>query len=195
MFIISDNKGNYIKRKSCNNRSVTTKLEEAEQFNQLTKAENVISALSRTLKVGHEWRAERFSSSGILNAEYKKVSLDELKDKVKDAAEILATYRGNKDYLIDMLSEADKEISDILHYIEFFNFSASDGYKLSKALKDVRLRRREIKNQIEIIEYINSSTGTSISEGHLNRQLEAISEKQYTPRVLNELFESRTKKN
>ena len=94
-----------------------------------------------------------------------------------------------------MLSEADKEISDILHYIEFFNFSASDGYKLSKALKDVRLRRREIKNQIEIIEYINSSTGTSISEGHLNRQLEAISEKQYTPRVLNELFESRTKKN
>lgn len=49
------------------------------------------------------------------------------------------------------LSELDKEEQDILHYIEFNDFNASDGYKICKVLKGVREQRRICK--IKLTEY------------------------------------------
>lgn len=52
---------------------------------------------------------------------------------------------------IDMLSEQlsimDSKEQDVLHFIEFGKINARDGYKLAKALKDIRKERRQIKNK------------------------------------------------
>lgn len=48
-------------------------------------------------------------------------------------------------------SNIDLKQQDVLHYIENNNFSACEGYKLSKQLKDIRNERREIKTEIEAI--------------------------------------------
>lgn len=88
-----------------------------------------------------------------------------------------------------MESEVDKEISDIMHFIEFYNFSASDGYKLCKALKDLRLRRRKIKNELELINIINMHSLNNVASGQTNKAIDNLDNKKYAPRVLQELFD------
>lgn len=47
------------------------------------------------------------------------------------------------------LSNIDLEQQDILHYIENNNLNAGGYAKAGKLLKDVRLRRRDIKNDLD----------------------------------------------
>jgi phage host-nuclease inhibitor protein Gam len=49
-------------------------------------------------------------------------------------------------------SEAEKienQIMDVLHVIEGRRFSASQGFKLANILKHLRMKRREVKNEIK----------------------------------------------
>lgn len=46
----------------------------------------------------------------------------------------------------------EKETQDLLHLIELTSFDACKGYKLSKDIQDVRIRRRELKDQNEVLE-------------------------------------------
>ena len=90
--------------------------------------------------------------------------------------------------MLDEESNIDKQISDILHYIEFYNFSASDGYKLCKALKELRLRRKDIKNELDLIGIITTHTCNNIANGNTNKAIDNLGKRQYAPRVLNDLF-------
>lgn len=47
------------------------------------------------------------------------------------------------------LSNVDLEEQDILHYIENNNLNAGGYAKVGKILKDVRIRRRDIKNDLD----------------------------------------------
>ena len=131
------------------------------------------------------------SSNDKINSSYTEVDIDDLKKSINDLSEKLTTLKGNKEWLLDEESNIDKQISDILHYIEFYNFSASDGYKLCKALKELRLRRRDVKNKIELISIINTHTCNNIANGNTNKAIDNLSKKQYVPRVLNDLFVNR----
>lgn len=96
--------------------------------------------------------------------------------------------RKHRHELVAELSNVDKEITDIEHYIEFYSLSASRGYKTSKMLKDCLQRRREIKDEIELINRISVMSVGHIANGKGRNDLEKIKHKQYTPRVLSELF-------
>jgi len=52
------------------------------------------------------------------------------------------------------ITKLQEETQDLLHMIEMVNFNARDGYKLSKALKEVRKRRRELKDENQLLEPI-----------------------------------------
>lgn len=54
-------------------------------------------------------------------------------------------------------SIADIKQSDILHYIENHNLNASQSCKLVKQLKKVRKERREIKNEIDVIQSLKDT--------------------------------------
>ena len=93
--------------------------------------------------------------------------------------------------LQDDLQQADLETSDILHEIELINFAASDGYCLAKRLKRVRQRRRQVKNEKELLNYIKQWTD---QHQHLRLTLHKVcaslrqrqevqGTRQYTPRV------------
>lgn len=96
--------------------------------------------------------------------------------------------RERRHELVTELSNVDKEITDIEHYIEFYSLSASRGYKVSKMLKDCFQRRREIKDEIEMLNRISVMNVGHIANGKGRDDLEKIKHKQYTPRVLSELF-------
>lgn len=75
------------------------------------------------------------------------------------------------------LSDIDKEINDIYHYIEFSNLDAYRGWKAYKMLKDKLNERRRIKN--------NLSSATRLSQTIKAKRLKINNEhktKKYTPR-------------
>lgn len=101
----------------------------------------------------------------------------------------LRQYRLNLNY---MLSEVDKEICDIMHYIEFYNLDAAKGYKTYKMLKDCRLRRRKIKDEYEkvsaaITVFANDDLIDKLKNAL--HQMKGLDARTYKPRVLAELFE------
>lgn len=58
----------------------------------------------------------------------------------------------------EKLSQKDMELSDLDHYIEIHNLNAPKLAKTGKLRKTLREERREIKNNIEMIEVIKKFT-------------------------------------
>ena len=101
----------------------------------------------------------------------------------------LRQYQVNLNYL---LSQVDKEICDIMHYIEFNSLDAANGYKMYKMLRDCRMRRRKIKDDMEMVDASLQALGDQTLLEKLKiclKRMESLDYRQYHPRVLTELFE------
>lgn len=59
--------------------------------------------------------------------------------------------------ITEELSNADLEQQDVLHYIENNNLNAGGYAKVGKLLKDIRLRRRDIKNDLDILNAVRDN--------------------------------------
>ena len=200
-YVITDGES-YISINLC---SITKNFYNAKIFDKLNTANNVFkSSIAKSFKhmgfrveeigmnVNNTVNVNNSSTSNEkINSSYTEVDVDDLKESINELSEKFTTLKGNKEWLFDEESNIDKQISDILHYIEFYNFSASDGYKLCKVLKELRLRRRDVKNKIELISIINTHTCNNIANGNTNKAIDNLSKKQYVPRVLNDLFVNR----
>lgn len=119
-----------------------------------------------------DYNKELFNYANKLNKEYKQLSTKE--------------------------SQVDCAISDILHYIEFNNFNACQGYKLANMLKQYRIERREIKCEKQQIDILLNNTLKSISSESVKKRFNDIEissycNKNYKPKVLVELFEGSVK--
>lgn len=93
-----------------------------------------------------------------------------------------------RDTLTYELSKVDAEIEDILHAAEFYNLNACEGYKLYKMLRDARIKRRKLKDYIEVVGYIERATGKDFANNVGSKSILGKETREYTPRVLNELF-------
>lgn len=91
--------------------------------------------------------------------------------------------------LIDQLSTVDKELQDCLHYIEFNNLNAAQGYKAYKMVRERRLQRRSIKNELDVLTAFLSKNYGKTAAGEVQDVVEKINQRLYKPRVLTELFE------
>ena len=69
------------------------------------------------------------------------------------------TDRNNE--LSQQLSRVDSEQDDILHFLELATYDAVTMMRVTKRLKEVRERRREIKNEIAIIQKICCRIGVA----------------------------------
>lgn len=96
--------------------------------------------------------------------------------------------------LNSIISQTDLELVDMLHYIEFHKFSACEGYKLCKKIQEICDRRRNAKNKLQIINTTKMQSYSSIISGSAADNIEKITKKQYTPRVLSTLFEDNQSK-
>lgn len=80
--------------------------------------------------------------------------MEELIKTIKAFAEILNDIDNVWSELHEKLKQYELESNDLLHEIELTNFNACEGYILAKKLKEVRQRRREVKNKQEILQYV-----------------------------------------
>lgn len=110
--------------------------------------------------------------------------LKEMLDKIPHQIEMLRLE----------LSLCDKERSDILHLIELSNFNASEGYRLSRDLQITQRKRREVKNELHILQQIKDDVGVHRPLVHQASSVEKIFakssvKKKYTPRVRKDFTE------
>lgn len=61
--------------------------------------------------------------------------------------EIEAEIRKEMKTLSVVLGDIDGKVNDILHFIEFEKYSASEGARLLKQLKSLRQERRDVKDR------------------------------------------------
>lgn len=173
----------------CSSKSVATVFTE-------DKATHVLGALPKILQK-YDWGVERgpadpvtLKDIQIASSNYVHVDSSELFEQITCASEIIVKAVGNAKHLQKMLQAADMELNDLEHFIEFFNFSASDGYKLAKLIQNVRRRRRDIKNEMRRINILIGVDATSLASGKTVANLASVDNQQYTPRVLLKMFES-----
>ena len=110
-------------------------------------------------------------------------------DKLSDLNGLARDALHRKEELLQQLSDVDKELSDVNHYIEFVNLNAAQGYKAYKMIKERRIKRRSIKNELLVLEII---LGKKINESvtdEISKAVEGMDGRMYKPRVLKELFD------
>lgn len=110
-------------------------------------------------------------------------------DKATDMSNIANEAINRKRKLCQELSLVDKELCDILHYIEFCNLNAAQGYKAYKMIKERRIIRRSIKNELNVLNIILSKKISETATDKINKCVAGMDKRTYEPRVLKELFD------
>ena len=108
---------------------------------------------------------------------------------ISRAADRLIRYISELD---EKLSEIDKQQCDVLHFIEKYDLNACDGFKAYKLLKEIRMERRVIKNEIRKAQLLNKEDLRKMDLSNLAVKMsEQDKHTDYTPRILTELFDLR----
>lgn len=110
-------------------------------------------------------------------------------DKVSGLNGLASEALHRKDNLLSQLSKIDQELSDINHYIEFVNLNAAQGYKAYKMIKDRRIIRRSIKNELDVLNIILGKKISETATDEIQKAISGMDKRIYEPRVLNELFD------
>lgn len=186
---------NYLGQDCFGGYTLTTDINRACVFKNADKANNFMKAKPKVAK-GKSYQICEASESHIggdnsKSYEYLPVDFNETTELLNSLEGKLYALNNNVDYWNGELSRVDKKICDLMHYIEFNNFSACDGYKLAKALKECRQERRVIKNKLEYTSIIKASSCKMIAQGKTLDSIRGLENKSYTPRVLKELFDKK----
>ena len=151
-YVVSVGNGLYLK--TSNGSKVTSNKDLAYRWGTREKASNVVRTFS-----GHfpEACVEMSDSLQQIKEEVKEsfskeYSLQEVTDLLKDLS-LFLSYR--KRVLNKLMSDSDKQIVDIEHEAECNKYNVCDGYKCYKKLHDIRVKRREAKDELEQIGYLS----------------------------------------
>lgn len=110
-------------------------------------------------------------------------------DKVSNLNGLAKEAQERRNILLKKLSQVDKELCDIYHYIEFCNLNAAQGYKSYKMIKDRRIKRRSIKNELDILNIILGKKISDSVTDEIQKAVLGMDKRKYEPRVMNELFD------
>ncbi len=102
---------------------------------------------------------------------------------------VLKQYPQNQ----DDICELDKQTQDLLHKIEFTPLlTMGPGFKLAKQIQDIRLKRRELKDENELLkplfDFLSQGTSIAFRNGLTNavkssrRRESNLTKRVYTPR-------------
>ncbi len=99
---------------------------------------------------------------------------------IKTFVDLVENCRMNSDAWNEELSRIDRELCDVYHFIEMESFSASSGFRLSKRIKELREKRRQIKDYMNIANCLNNISSANLES--IRSMLSAFNNRTYTPR-------------
>lgn len=190
-WIMRDRKGKFVPT-SCGAMADVYSKKQAECIlnNSLTKAlRNVFHVEKYDTEVSKE--VKPVTEKDIDETEKVMVSenIQHWLNKVSDLNGLANEALNRKDELVQSLSNIDKELCDVLHYIEFYNLNAAQGYKAYKMIKERRIIRRNIKNELNVLNIILSKKISETATDEINKCVAGMDKRTYEPRVLKELFD------
>jgi hypothetical protein len=123
------------------------------------------------------------------------MEIDDVVETIDKFARLLNDIVNAYDSYHDEQNQLNDATQDLLHEIELSNFNSVEGYKLSKRLKDIRNRRRVVKNNLEILQlfkdFSDKNKSTPIILFKLVTAMKTLREEQseriYHPRVLKDI--------
>lgn len=195
MYILT-NGVTYIRLNSNNTMEGTGDKNKALQFKSKEKAENALNNLPKTLaRLNYyiepnpeETTPVIHQSFSFIESNYFNYSLDDIIEIVQTFTEMITVLKESLPYAEMKKQLAEKEICDIEHAIEFYNYNACDGFKIYKLLQSKRLERREAKDIILLNEIIGDYLTDKNIEDMVMR-LKGLQERMYRPRVNQKIFE------
>lgn len=99
---------------------------------------------------------------------------------------------GYFDSLNAKLSDVDKEMCDLLHYIELYDLSEEEMIEVTERIKDTRIRRREIKDEATRVQCFRREFATNanlIKANSVISQMQKLENRTYHPRHIFKIFE------
>lgn len=189
-WIMKDRKGKYVPT-SCEALADTYSKKQADNIcnNQLTKA---LRTIFHSQKIDEPPENVKQVTQSDLQITEKVLIADNIQkwlDKVSDLNGLATDALHRKDELVEQLSNVDKELCDIYHYVEFCNLNAAQGYKAYKMIKDRRIRRRSIKNELDVLAIILGKRISETATDEIQKCIAGMDNRTYEPRVLKELFD------
>ena len=152
-----------------------------------------LKSVFRVQKIDEPSKLIKQISQETAHKNTERVSTDEnIKrwiDKIDGLNGLATEALHRKDELVQQLSKVDQELSDVNHYIEFCNLNAAQGYKAYKMIKDRRIKRRSIKNELQVVDIILSKKISETATDEIQKAIAGMDQRTYEPRVLNELFD------
>lgn len=115
--------------------------------------------------------------------------MEKWKSGIDSMTEFVLDAESRKDELNKEMSDIDKEITDIQHYIELNNLNAYQGFLAYKMLQGRLRKRRKIKNELQILSQLGICKVDSAMLIDVQNAIRELDNKTYTPRILSELFE------
>lgn len=203
MYIIVDEfssprKPYYLVRTENNVYDISPDPTKALKIENKEKANNILQSIPKLLRK-YEWEIvldsedideyyiKEYDSQNI-NYNYDDI-LCETKQTVSQLSKTLheqqilrKSYREQYHQLKMMLSEIDKELSDMDHHIEFNIFSASKGYKILALRKKKLEQRRQIKNSIFVYQHFISTADDSKINNAIS-SIAGLDGQKYAPRT------------
>lgn len=208
--------GKYLSLVKLKNEAVWVDLDKAHRFSDRAKVDNFMRMNFNNAVKGQFGKAEMeilpcdeqsipFESGGSsanisaeITEEQANKYLDSLPDLIGQMYETGRIVRVLLAYYADQVRVADKAQEDMLHKIEFSNVNVVDGFKLYKALQEIRQRRRQCKDVCDMLGTIHKS-GTVSSlmnlQGQMTKYQEHLETRTYSPRILSDLFTTITSAN
>lgn len=189
-WIMRDKKGKYVPT-SCEALADVYSNKQANSIfqNQLSKALKSCFRLQKIdeppkliKQISHEEVQE--NTENVLVAE----NIQYWVNKVNGLNGLASEALHRKDELLSQLSKVDQELSDINHYIEFCNLNAAQGYKAYKMIKERRIKRRSIKNELEVLSIILGKKISDTASDEIQKAIAGMDKRTYEPRVMTELF-------
>lgn len=189
-WIMRDRKGKYVPT-SCEALADVFTNKQATGIFQ-SNLSKVLKSVFRVQKIDEPPKLIKQISQETVQENTEKVSTAENVqrwiDKIEGLNGLATEALHRKDELVQQLSKVDQELSDVNHYIEFCNLNAAQGYKAYKMIKDRRIKRRSIKNELQVVDIILSKKICETATDEIQKAIAGMDQRTYEPRVLNELF-------
>ncbi len=108
-------------------------------------------------------------------------------DAINEIYIIYGRTQAECEKLAQELSRNDREIMDILHFIELEDFTSEVGYSVALKIKKLRMARRKIKDELEPLQVLTTMLDSQKLD-KIRQRVDANVSKQedrhYTPRVI-----------
>lgn len=139
-----------------------------------------------------EKNVKQVSQDDLKNNTEKVMMADNIQiwlNKIDDMNGLVKEAKKRKEILEKQLHDLEDERLDIEHYIEFQNLNAAQGYKASRELKNCRVKRRTVKNELAVINIILDLQMKEIVSSEVYQKIEILDKRTYKPRIRTDLFD------